>query len=384
MNRHNGFTTLAVTLILVSILVAVSAFIGKVLVSEKRITLNEIDYRVAMAAAEQGMAEAIAWLNVSDSVTTLPAGTVSTSSGTATYQVTIAEDVPINGVREIVSTATLASGAQSRVSVQVAESGVLNPNTSGPAAPLIISGTAPLNGNITIVANPNGSGKGVPVSVWSKDAVTIGGSALTCGLHEYKNGGCTTNNAYSHKQGSSTVIRSDIVDNDPGFPSDMFDYVFGEPDSAAAWEKLNAKATAIVSSCTDPLLSGGAGFFIVEGAANCTFDTIGSSTAPVILLVKDSSVVMNASSKFYGILFSYDSDPAAAPAYNIKVNGGAEFYGSLLANHDSVTMANGTFSFIYNEDIICDLSACASSGLGSGSSNPFISIDVIPGSWKDW
>ncbi|WP_116475055.1 pilus assembly PilX N-terminal domain-containing protein [Zobellella maritima] len=383
MRKVNGFTTLTVSLLLVSILVAVSAFIGKVLVSDKRIALNEIEYRVAFAAAEKGIAEAIAELKV-DSAATAVSGSVASSSAQATYNVTMAANGATPGVTDIVSTATMDNGAQTRISVQVAESSVLNPNNSGPAAPLIISGTTPLNGNITIVANPNGSGKGVPVSVWSKNAVNISGSALTCGLDEYTNGGCTTNNAYSYKQGASTVINSDIVANDPGFPSDMFDYVFGEPDSAGAWKNINAKATAIISSCTDPQLTGGAGFFIIEGAASCAFDSIGSASAPVILLVKDSSVVMNANSKFYGLLFSYDSNPSDASSYNIKVNGGAEFYGSLLANHDSVTLANGNFGFIYSEDIICDFSGCDSSSLGSGSSNPFISLGVIPGSWKDW
>ncbi len=384
MNRERGFTTLTVTLMLVSILVSVSVFIGKALVSEKRIALNEIEYRVAYAAAEKGVGEAVAWLKVSGSATTIPSGSVNTSAGSATYQVTIAQDVPVTGVNEIVSTATLPGGGQTRISMQVAETSILNPNNSGPAAPVMINGTAPLNGNITIVANPNGGGTGVPVSVWSKDAVNIGGSALTCGQHEYKNGGCTTSNSYSYKQGASSVIGADIVANDPGFPSDMFDYVFGEPDSAAAWERINAKATAIVSSCTDPLLTGSAGFFIVEGGGGCTFGTIGSPTNPVILLVKNSNVKMNAKSKFYGLLFSYDSDPDNEPSYSISTNGDADVYGSLLANHDNVAVTNGNFGFIYDEQIICDISGCVNSSLGTGGSNPFISIDVIPGSWKDW
>ena len=65
---HGGFTTLVVTLILLSILVAVSAFIGKVLIADKRLTLNEIEYRVAMAAAEKGIAEAMAALKIDPSL----------------------------------------------------------------------------------------------------------------------------------------------------------------------------------------------------------------------------------------------------------------------------------------------------------------------------
>ncbi|OIN10368.1 PilX N-terminal domain-containing pilus assembly protein [Oceanisphaera psychrotolerans] len=240
MNRERGFTTLTVTLMLVSILVSVSVFIGKALVSEKRIALNEIEYRVAYAAAEKGVAEAIAMLKV-DATASSASGTVNSSAAQASYSVTMTSNATTAGVTDILSVATLPGGGETRVSMQVAETSILNPDNSGPAAPIIINGTAPLNGNITIVANPNGSGTGVPVSIWSKDAVNIGGSALTCGQHEYKNGGCTTSNAYSYKQGASSVIGADIVANDPGFPSDMFDYVFGEPDSAAAWEHITAK-----------------------------------------------------------------------------------------------------------------------------------------------
>ncbi|OIN10367.1 hypothetical protein [Oceanisphaera psychrotolerans] len=94
-------------------------------------------------------------------------------------------------------------------------------------------------------------------------------------------------------------------------------------------------------------------------------------------------MVMNAKSKFYGLLFSYDSDPDN-PSFSISANGGAQVYGSLLANHDNVTSMNGDFGFIYDEEIICDISGCVNSSLGTGGSNPFISLDIIPGSWKDW
>ncbi len=383
MNKVNGFTTLTVTLMLVSILVAVSVFIGKALVSEKRIALNEIEYRVAYATAEKGVAEAVAMIKVDSTVSSV-SGTVNSSSAQASYNVDIT-DSAMAGVIDIISTATLPGGGQTRISMQVAERGILNPDNSGPAAPMMINGTAPLNGNITIVANPNGSGKGVPVSVWSKDTVNIGGNAKTCGMEEYKENGCTTKNSYSYNQGATPVIGADIVANDPGFPSDMFDYVFGEPDSAAAWEHIYAKATAIVSSCSDPLLTGGAGFFIVEGSSGtCTFGTVGSPTSPVILLVKDANVVMNGGSVFHGLLFSYDSDPDNTPDYTLSAAGGATIYGSLLANHDGVKLTGGTFKFIYDEGVICDLSGCVNSSLGTGSSNPFISIDIIPGSWKDW
>ena len=56
MRIQSGFTTFTVTLILLLILLAVTLLVGKLLVADRRITLNETLYRQVMALAEQGLA----------------------------------------------------------------------------------------------------------------------------------------------------------------------------------------------------------------------------------------------------------------------------------------------------------------------------------------
>ncbi|GAA3547216.1 PilX N-terminal domain-containing pilus assembly protein [Zobellella aerophila] len=375
-NRVKGFTTVTITLLLVSILVAVSAFIGKVLVSEKRIALNEIEYRVAFAAAEKGVASAMAELKVNPTATVL-SGAVAISSAQASYSVTMTPNGAATGVTDVVSVATLDTGGQTTVSVQLAERSILNPNSSGPAAPLLVGGASTgISGNMTVVANPNGGGPGVPVSVWSGKDISGGGSMQTCHLGDYASGsGCSA--SISTKSGGTVVFDTDVVDNDPDFPADMLEYIFGY--GAGDWDKIEAMATAVVTSCSEV---NAPGFFIVDGGGECDLSGVTSSaSSPAIVIVKDANVKANGGDKFYGLLFSYDSDPTDATVFNLKLNGGAQIFGAISTNHGGDNL-NGTFDAVYDAGVFCILTNCDSSGGGVG--NPFVSISTIPGSWKDW
>lgn len=376
-NGAKGFTTLTITLILVSILVAVSAFIGKVLVSEKRVALNEIEYRVAFAAAEQGIAQAMAELKVDPTATAL-SGAVASSSAQASYNVAMTPNGITPGVTDIVSVATLDSGGQTRISVQVAERSILNPNNSGPAAPLLVGGASTgISGNMTVVANPNGGGPGVAVSVWSGEDISGGGSMQTCHLGDYDSGsGCSA--SISTKSGGTVVFDTDVVDNDPDFPTDMLEYMFGY--GVDEWHKIEAMATGIVTSCSDVDASG---FFIVDGGGECDLSDIASSASnPVIVLVKDADVKASGGDKFYGLLFSYDSDPGDGTEFNVQLNGGAQIFGAITTNHGGDNL-NGTFDAVYDQGVICILTHCDSAG-GGVAGNSFVTIGTIPGSWKDW
>ena len=60
-----------------------------------------------------------------------------------------------------------------------------------PAAPLTIAGGMAVSGNFTVVANPNGGGPGVPLSVWTNGNVDLtNGSGQTCHQGDYS-GGCS-------------------------------------------------------------------------------------------------------------------------------------------------------------------------------------------------
>ncbi|MBM7456927.1 Tfp pilus assembly protein PilX [Oceanisphaera litoralis] len=379
MNRVNGFTTLTITLLLVSILISVSVFIGKVLVSEKRIALNEIEYRVAFAAAEKGVAEAIAELKVKPLATAV-SGSVNASAATASYQASI-NSTAVQGVREIVSTATLDNGAATTISVQVAESGIFNPKSSGPAAPILVAGELVMKGNFNVVSNPDGAGPGLAVSVWAKGDSSLEGSAKTCG-QEGASGGCDKDVVSDSKDEGT-----DIITGDADFPDDLVEYIFGQPDTEEGWANVEKKATAIVSDCNDPeLINGGAGLYIVENQASCKLGSgvaaVGSAAAPLFIIIKNGDLTINGGTKVYGFIFSYDSDPENAPDYDVTLAGGASLNGAILINHDGVKNFTGTFDIIYDPGVTCTMFGCKD---GSGSNNGGMkSLGYIPGSWKDW
>lgn len=388
-SRPDGFTTLAVTLILLSILVAVSAFIGKVLIADKRLTLNEIEYRVAMAAAEKGIAEAMAELMINPFATSL-SGSISTSSASGSYEVTITPN-GVAGIKDIVSEATMNNGAKAFVSVQVAKRSVLNPGSAGPAAPFVLSGVFPPTGTITIVANPNGArspdnpyGRGVPVSVWTKENVDMSGNAKTCHLEEYYNGTCSSSNSISS---SGKGKNYDIIDNDAAnFPDDLVDYVFGYGDDASGWRSIESLASSMLSDCS-ALDQNSSGFYIVDGDCSPP-GSIGAKDSPAVLLVRNGDIQINGGSEVNGLLFSYYGTAGGSLTpeglgYEIKLNGTARFFGSFITNSDKIKLPNGTYDAVYDEKIMCLIRVCDESNVGPGGS-PFLTFRYIPGSWKDW
>lgn len=372
--KQKGFTTLTITLVLVAILAAVSAFIGKVLIADRRITSNEIEYRMAFAAAEQGIADAMAALNVD---VTIPAvsGSVTTSQGVATYSVAMTTGSSAPNIIDIVATANL-NDSIANIMVQAAERGIFPPGSGeGPAAPLLVGGaTTGISGNMTVVANPNGGGEGVDISIWSGDDITLSGSMQTCHLEYYDPGSGNCSVTLS----DNTTLGDDVVDNDPGFPTDMLEYMFGY--SADEWDKIESMATDILPDCAD---INPPGFFIVDGGGTCDLKDVGSSPSePVIVLVKDGDVVANGGDKFYGVVFSFDSDLNDATEFNVQLNGGAQVFGAIATNNGGDNL-NGTFDVVYDRQIICSFASCSGSGGGGGGSFT-VTIRHIPGSWKDW
>ncbi|WP_279486128.1 PilX N-terminal domain-containing pilus assembly protein [Aeromonas veronii] len=86
MKRQSGFTTFTITLLLVLILLGISLLVGKMLVADRRVTLNEVLYRQAMAMAEVGLADGLGRLaldptwRTSGATTTLTTGSYTLSS----------------------------------------------------------------------------------------------------------------------------------------------------------------------------------------------------------------------------------------------------------------------------------------------------------------
>jgi len=292
MRIQSGFTTFTVTLILLLILLAVTLLVGKLLVADRRITLNETLYR-----------QVIYTLTV-ECITPFPVVAGST---------TLVAPIRIR------SAANLSDGqAQAAVEAQFVQSNVL---AGTPAAPLTVAGGMAVGGNFTVVANPNGGGPGVHA------------------------GGCSANISQKGDK------QSDIKDSDPDFPDDLVWYLFNENDDAAGWANIESRANQIVSNCNG-LGPTTTGLVIVNGDCSPGAN-IGTQAAPVVLIIRDGNLTINGGSQLYGLIFAYSSDPATATT-DIKLNGNAIVHGALAANYE-LGKANGTYDAKFDETALSNI-----------------------------
>lgn len=218
-----------------------------------------------------------------------------------------------------------------------------------------------LNGNFTIVANPNnGPGTtGVPISGWTASETSSGtGSWQTCHLGDFKDGnavctdvydstsdwsGCACTNNMSNKD----LINYDIYEDD-GFP-DPLAYIFGtnDPDQVAqliigAGGKYYAPGEGCVGLDTLDLSTLGVPMVFVEDA--CTVPEIGSKDLPVVLVVR-GKMTINANTDAWGLLVSVTE---------VQSNGAALIHGSLVAD-GTADIANGGYKQVYTPEVMENL-----------------------------
>ena len=82
---------------------------------------------------------------------------------------------------------------------------------------------------------------------------------------------------------------------------------------------------------------------------------------------------MNGNMVISGLVFSYDSAPASAPNYDVKMTGGATVNGAIVSNHQ-VGNSNGTYNAVYNAKALSNIQNSAA----------FNKLRRVPGSWRDW
>lgn len=376
----SGFVTLTVTLIVIVMVILVSLMTGRILVGDKRISANELRYREALANAEAGIDAAmadtasggIAALSVSDGQSTFPIAISGATVSRRLTTLTLTSSAGSNTLRLIDFTSTGLSQGISEGVVTISQQALFVRVVPGaPDAPLTLAGGMAVSGNFMVVANPNGGGRGVPLSVWTDQNVDLtNGSGSTCGQQEWADGTCNTN-TYSEKGNK----QSDILDNDLNFPPDLLRYIFGLPGDSAhiaqSMQTLEGRAVAVLTSCNS-LNSSSTGLYIIDGNCNPA-GTIGSQAAPVVLLIRNGNITMNGNMAIYGLVFSYDSAPASAPNYDFKMTGGATINGAIVSNHQ-VGNSNGTYNAVYDAAALSNIQNTA----------PFNTLVRVPGSWRDW
>ena len=189
-----GFVTLTVTLIVIVMVILVSLMTGRILVGDKRISANELRYREALANAEAGIDAAmadtasggIAALSVSDGQSTFPIAISGATVSRRLTTLTLTSSAGSNTLRLIDFTSTGLSQGISEGVVTISQQALFVKVVPGaPDAPLTLAGGMAVSGNFMVVANPNGGGRGVPLSVWTDQNVDLtNGSGSTCGQQE--------------------------------------------------------------------------------------------------------------------------------------------------------------------------------------------------------
>lgn len=366
MQPQAGFTTLAISLLLLAILSAGSLFMVKAMVAERRLTVNEIEYRLTHAAAEQGLAEAIAMLQVDPDRQSV-ANSVAHDLGEVSYQVRIVPHTTLPGMRQLESTASMADGARSRIRLVLAERSILNPQHAGPNYPLLLANAnTTINGQLQIVAHQSNTSA---FSIWSAGNLNVTGALHTCYLTDYDTATQRCLISLSQVDTLEDRLEQDTRLQDADFPADVVRYVFGY--GADQERHLEAMATAEVTDCSTIQR---AGFYIVSGGASCQLDKIVSSrTAPVILLVKDMAVVAHIPTQFYGLLVLY-----GASNQTLHFANGSELFGGLVLGPNT-TELDGDVTLHFDAEVLCTLSACQPTSTAS----PFRLLSVVAGSWHD-
>jgi hypothetical protein len=256
-----------------------------------------------------------------------------------------------------------------------------------PAVPLTTKNMFPPSGAAEVVANPNGGGKGVPISVWMNrnPECTPDGSAIdpsqgswaTCEAHEWYETdslpedaqcpgscSCAVQESLSYTHGTDDILGIDLV-QDEAFPCDLFQFYFGTPSSNYETVKGFAK---VLSDC-DSLGPGSSGVYWISGT-QCNIQAnavIGSPYAPVLLISATGVTSLQGGATIFGVL--YLSDVEDGNAY-FESRGNNIVYGQVILDAQFGSY-NGTFQIVYNENLITRIA-------GAGD------LGNTPGTWSDF
>lgn len=412
---QKGAATVFTAVVILVIMTLVMIFAAKVSLQEQRVAANEVRHKEAFAVAEAGLdytAERFAdefrrLYDGSDSTTTLLTvlnnsqvpnprninGGVA-QSGEPSFTAQVSQEASVFAgipVYTVSSTGTGADGSGTAVaSRQITMANVFG--GANPDVPVVVSGVVGTGGNFDIVANPNGGGPGVPVSIWSNDTIEVDGSAATC-YEEFFTG----NNPSCANPSDSTKLltkgenpgtaidtydptKPDLLPNDPDFPDDLFAFVFNTPRED--WQSKKAQAASYgqaVDSCADIKTAGtdaGSTFPLwwVSGDCDLRNGTYGSLDEPVIVVVENSELSMNGNTELFGITFVFDRDlsnPDDDPSASLT--GTPTITGSFISDVGGNKMS-GNYKVVYNPVLFDNF---------TNAGNTY-SLAYLPATWRDF
>ena len=409
--RQRG-ASLIITLMIVVLLSLLALYGAGILVLDTRSAANDFRAREAMAAAESGTEQGLSLLNankqfIKDIIgldlnndgdaadTNESTWTTCTSTASPCLSIRSADRtnwqyITMNAMGNprltsqpgagsfILSLLTPSSGSSSRLVYNIVAIGLSADGTSSSAvkqgayfyplllgnvsSPLAAASNLTLSGNYSIITNSNGGGAGVPVSAWSNSTLTPSGSFSSCHIGDFVGGVCPSSTALS-KNG---LTGPDMVGNDPNFPTDLFQFLFGVP--ASQYQTIKDQAT-VVADCSG-LTAASSGLIWVTGNCEPT-GTIGSAANPVILVVAGNNTHMNASDRLYGLLYIFPVPLGGIP--DLTLNGGAHLNGAVFTHAGVNLQLNGNFVLEFDQGVLDKLRSSPSGR----------SLVRIPGAWSD-
>ena len=364
--QQHGAVVLVTVVLLLVMVTLVTLYTGKIQSFEHKIMLNSQNQKLAFAAAESGIMRGLAELQQKKD---WPVATLQeVLLGQERFSVSAGKHTIIRHSREIQlfelnSVGVSADGlASSSIKQQVMVYPLL---TQIPQAALMVAGGLNQQFDFELVANPNGAGEGIPLSVWTGgniDMASING--FTCGLQEYQDGQCQTQ-AYS----SALQWGNDIIFDDPNFPSDVFAHLFNvsfEHNMA-----LRSEAKQVLSAC-NMLNQQTTGIVWVDGECDINANAIlGSTSHPLLLFINEGSLHLGDEAEVYGLIVMLKQANTVA-SYDVFISSESEVHGALVANYPLGSLA-GSMRVIYDKDTLLTLA----------NSTEFMRIAKVPGSWHD-
>lgn len=413
---QQGMATLIVVIVVLIITTLMVFFATKVGIFDQRMAGNEARYKEAFAVAEAGLDMSVQ--KFQDQFATNYTGA---ASGTGSWADIIANsaiatgtktdgttgtDVPTFGVT-IANTGALIGGVNvyqfssiglsgdgtgtATVSREVTMKNILG--GSAPEVPIVVAGSVGTGGDFNIVANPNGGGTGVPVSIWTPSPggdVTMASTSATCNIQYYTGSNAQCSNTGSSggeliSQGGGPTLTTqssaypDILPNDPNFPADLFQFLFGV--AQADWQTVYDKANAqhqVVAGCSGLDEHSGEKFRLWWITGDCDIEvgvTVGSETNPVILVIDDHRLWMKGNgSLIYGVAYLFNN-PSNVATPTAKFSGSSAIWGSFVSDEGGTAM-DGSISVVYDQAV--------NDNLTSSNNSANFSMAFIPGSWRDF
>jgi hypothetical protein len=366
-NGKRGAVLLLTVISLLIMVTIVTLYTGRILSFEHKIMLNTQNQNLAFAAAEAGLMRSLGVLSINKRWDGAALSEVLNGESRFTVSGARADIVRVSTTVTLISLSSTGTSKDGLASVTVSEQ-VLSYSILArtPDAPLIVNGGLDVSGKFIVVANPNGGGIGVPVSIWSREVVDLAaGSGITCGQQEFSDGHCESS-PYSGKGFKD----ADIVDSAPGFPDDLMEYLFNIPQNA--WAALRDEADQSLTDCSALGLNS-LGLIWVDG--NCTLDggkTVGAAGEPVILVVSDGDFIMQGGTTINGIVFSFRK-PGTATNFDLRMLDGARVNGVVVSNHP-MGGSSGSYHAVYDAQLLAQINV----------HDAFQRIALVPGSWRDF